>query len=1690
MAERIKGLQIDLSMKDMGVGATLAGVRRSFKTLNSDLKLSKNNFKNSEKSMTSYKNRIRELYGATKQQRNNVKELRKQYQQTTKEQGANSAKAARLRTEYNKQADTLNYLEKELDNTVDGFKKFQKESQAAARVSNSSFGRLGKTFTDMGPKLKNVGDSMKSVGRSISMRVTAPIAAGFGLAAKKSVDFDDSMRKVKATSGATGGEFRQLSDKALEMGAKTKFSASESADALNFMALAGWDSKEMMSGISGVMDLAAASGEDLGQVSDIVTDYLTAFGMKAEDSGKFADVLAQTSSKANTNVTGLGEAFKYAAPVAGALGYSVEDTSIAIGLMSNAGIKGEKAGTALRTMFTNLAKPTKAMKDKMDELGISITDSNGEMLPMRDVVDQLRGKMSGLSKDQQAAAAATIFGKESMSGALAVVNASEEDYNKLTKSIDGSKGASKRMSKEMESGIGGSFRKMKSAVESLAISIGDVLAPFLRKAADAIASLATKFANMPSWLQGTIVAFGTLAAAIGPIVLVTGMFTAALGSVMTTLGPLIVGITKAGGIMKYFSGVASGVAKVSPLLGTALRGIGSAATFMLGPWGLVIAGVAALGAGLVIAYKKSETFRNIVNGALQSVITGFKLLWNGIKTVLTPVGNAIASFGRQLAKTFGQFWAENGPQFMEALNNIKTGFMAVWNFIKPLISGIGSLFKTVFGGILSFIQFIMSGIQAIFKVGWTVIKALVVSTWNNIKEVITGALDVIMGTVKIFIGLFTGDFSKMWEGVKQLFSGAVKFIWNLIQLWFVGKIFGVFKLGLGLIKGVVTKSLGSVKATFSGILSSIWGIVKKIFGWISKFMRNIFSSIWKFTKAVWSNIKLAITNPVALIRKIIPRTFKTMSNIIITIFSGLKKAVSVIFRTMKTVVVNIAKALSNLLKGNFSGMRKNLQNITKALKNAIVKLWRILKNTVVSVAKQLWSGIKGIFKSLFNTAKNITQNLRNSVVNKWKNLKKSVVDLAKGAKDGVVKGFKAMYNKGVEWLDKLKGFIKNAKNGFKKVATNLGKSVANGAIAGLNKMIDGINTLSDKIMNKKIIKKKIPKLSTGTGANPGVSTDSQGRLTKSTKAIVNDKGIGNASGSNGHKELIHRRNGKIEQLKGNNKRVSLKRGDAVYNGAQSKSILPHLSTGTLLKDSKKRKKDEAPTGDMYVPKNSGNAGGNVITDAWDWTKDKAKKAKDGFSKAIGDIWDYAKNPGKLINKVLKHFGVDFSSIKGAMGGTMEFGYNGLKKGLKELVTGWFDGSGDGDSGYLDLSRGINFGFARTPSEALAQGYPFARAHHGIDLNYPYGTKVRSTTSGTATGSKGYNGGFGNMMSVKSGIMEVIYGHLSKLNFMGPKKVKPGDELGLSGGDPDRQGPGAGSSTGPHLHYEMRWNGVAKDPMDWLKKNNGGGKSKKASAWSGDIKKAAKRMGVTLRGNDLNNIISLINAESSGNAGTVQSGVDDVNSRNGNPAQGLLQYIPQTFRNYAMKGHTNIKSGYDQLLAFFNNKSWRSKFNPNGGWSPTGARKYAKGTNNARRGFNQVFEEGGEIINMRGGEQVIPNDVSVAAIERVVNSDIYGKTQSAVAHVIKQYADQIRSKENDETSKGYVTPSNDAKYYKQMIERQDKTISKLEQSVELLTKIVASTTNIEQQPKGFNERDISKVQGKRAQMMAYNMGGNV
>ena len=320
-------------------------------------------------------------------------------------------------------------------------------------------------------KAFNKISSLFSVTAKIIGSVSAAVGAVGTAAVKAGSQFEASMSNVQAISGATGEELEQLTNKAKEMGASTKFSASESADAFSYMAMAGWKTADMLDGIEGIMNLAAASGEDLALTSDIVTDALTAFGLSAADSTRFADILASASSNANTNVSLLGETFKYVAPLAGSLGYSAEDTATAIGLMANAGIKGSQAGTALRSILTRLAKPTDESSTAMKALGLSITDESGKMKSLSEIVKDMRKGFAGLTEDEKAAYAAMLGGQEAMSGLLAVVNASDADFEKLSGAINNCNGAAEKMAEIMNDNLQGQVTILKSGLEGLGISL-------------------------------------------------------------------------------------------------------------------------------------------------------------------------------------------------------------------------------------------------------------------------------------------------------------------------------------------------------------------------------------------------------------------------------------------------------------------------------------------------------------------------------------------------------------------------------------------------------------------------------------------------------------------------------------------------------------------------------------------------------------------------------------------------------------------------------------------------------------------------------------------------------------------------------------------------------------------------------------------------------------------------------------------------------------------------------------------------------------------------------------------------------------------------------------------------------------------------------------------------------------------
>ncbi len=419
-----------------------------------------------------------------------------------------------------------------LDLDITGFLNGLKSAQGEADKKTKNIA------VKIGNNMSNAGKHLTSAGSTLTKAVTVPIVGAGTAIIKMSSDFESAMSKVQAISGSTGDDMAKLTAKAKEMGAKTKFSATESAEAFTYMAMAGWKTEDMLNGIDGIMSLAAADGLDLATTSDIVTDAITAFGLTAEDSAHFADVLAAASSNANTNVSMLGESFKYAAPVAGSLGYSAEDTAIALGLMANAGIKGSQGGTALRGSLTRLIKPSDDAAEMMERYGISLTNADGSIKSLGEVMNTLRTTLGGLSEAEQAQAAATLFGQEAMSGMLAIVNTSDADFDKLTTAVYGSEGAAKTMSETMQNNFSGQLTQLKSSLEGLAIELGEVILPYFSKFVEWIQQLVTKFQELSPEQQGQVVKWAAIALAIGPVLTIVGKMTSGIGGIVTAFGNL------------------------------------------------------------------------------------------------------------------------------------------------------------------------------------------------------------------------------------------------------------------------------------------------------------------------------------------------------------------------------------------------------------------------------------------------------------------------------------------------------------------------------------------------------------------------------------------------------------------------------------------------------------------------------------------------------------------------------------------------------------------------------------------------------------------------------------------------------------------------------------------------------------------------------------------------------------------------------------------------------------------------------------------------------------------------------------------------------------------------------------------------------------------------------------------------
>lgn len=691
---------------------------------------------------------------------------------------------------------------------------FKKDLENVGKTGGDSMSNLGKS-------MQQVGGTMTATGKVMTATVTTPIVALGTAAVKTAADFDSQMSKVQAISGATGKDLEDLRAKAREMGAKTKFSATEAGEGFEYMAMAGWKTEDMLNGIEGIMNLAAASGESLGTTSDIVTDALTAFGLSAQDSGHFADVLAAASSNANTNVSMMGETFKYAAPIAGSLGYSAEDTAVAIGLMANSGIKASQAGTSLRTIMSKLTGDIEISGKALGDVTIATANADGTMRPFSEIIGDCREAFSKLTDEEKVATAESLVGKNAMSGFLAIMNAGEADVTKLTNAVAGCDGAAKSMADTMNDNLEGQLTILKSQLQELAISFGEILIPVVRDVVGIVQNVVDAFNSLSPATKEVITKVAAIAAAIGPLLLVGGKLVSGIGTLLQ--------------VGSKIAPAFGAIQTVASTLGGGLQALWG--VLMANPIILVIAAVAALVAGFIYLWNNCEEFRQFwinlweavkeaVSAAIQAVVGflkkvvdfikgnwqslllmivnpfagAFSLLYNNcdafrdfIDKTLDGIKNAISTAWTAIQNGLASAWTAITNAAQTAWEGIKTLITNAWTAIKTTVStivtAIQTFISTAWNTIKTVVTTILNAIKTTVTTVWNNIKITITNVINNIKTGITTGLNTILSTARSILNTLKNTFVNVFNGIKSHLTGVVTWLKGIFNFkWELPKI--------------------------------------------------------------------------------------------------------------------------------------------------------------------------------------------------------------------------------------------------------------------------------------------------------------------------------------------------------------------------------------------------------------------------------------------------------------------------------------------------------------------------------------------------------------------------------------------------------------------------------------------------------------------------------------------------------------------------------------------------------------------------------------------------------------------------------------------------------------------------------------------------------------------------------------
>lgn len=978
------------------------------------------------------------------------------------------------------------HLDIDISKFIAGMEMAQRKAQETAQNTEKSFNS----------RLSAAGQTLQSVGGSLTKGLTLPLVGAAAAGLKVGSDFESGMSQVAGVlqiTDKTSSEFQLLRDTAIDLGAKTAFSSGEVADAMTEMAKAGWNSSQIIDGMGGVLDAAAASGEGLSTVATICADAVTGFGLEAKDSTRIADLLAHAANAGTIDIADLGETFKYVAPMAQSMGLSIEDVTTATTAMSMAGIKGSQAGTSLRRMLTNLVKPSDSVQQAMDELGISITNDDGSFKSLDEIVGVLRKSFDGLTDEQKAYYAATIAGADGQSGLLALLNLSEDEYSQLSEEMNNCGGEAKQTAEIMQDNLKSKVEQLGGALESLAIRLSDLVIPWLTRFIEKITSVVEWFTNLDAGTQKIILVIAGIAAAIGPVLVVVGKVMTAIAGISESVGAVknvfsVFGssATKIFDLLLHpITALRMGFINVQGAASTALGGIATALGIPAAAAAALVAAIAAIVGAFVYLWNTNEDFRNKIievwNGLVakfneftqgivdkinelgfnfESITDVIMAAWQGLCDFLAPIfiaaweiiASTLSGVMDIISNIIDIFVAVTKGDWERVWNDIGNIFKTVWDWICNILNSVLGIFGTTLEGAINAIAEwwtnTWNGIKDFFVNIWNGIKQFFVDTWNNVLNFFINIGNSIVNAVQTFLTNVFNFFSQLPTNIANFITSA----WNAVVEWVANMINKAIELGSMFLKSVIDffsqlpYNIGYfIGYALASVVVWVRDMINKAIELGTQFLQNIINffvqlptNIAAFITDVWNQVTTWATN---MWNKATELGQNFLNNIV-NFFSQLPTRVAAyigdVWNRVTTWAVN---------------MWNKAREMASSFLNNVVNFFSQLPSRVAAYINDTWNRVASWAANMWNKASEMGRNFINNVSSTISSLPSTIMGFANNAVSQLGSWVSSMGSRGREAMNNLINSAMNAAAGIAGRFVSVGSDIVSGVWRGIQNAV-------------------------------------------------------------------------------------------------------------------------------------------------------------------------------------------------------------------------------------------------------------------------------------------------------------------------------------------------------------------------------------------------------------------------------------------------------------------------------------------------------------------------------------------------------------------------------------------------------------------------------------------------------------